>query len=436
MKRSLITLLSLFSLRADIVYESGDLIEFFGGTAPESAYNNWVSHVTEGIASDGYNDYGPEWLDVQTNGFGHHKKLSEFSQTLVYWENILSQFVNGDTTLVDSLLQDSLDSFFYELVIFEDTTLNKTFHLLREQIDTSFVDVNQIAIPEDDVIGSFRNSWGLYIINPNASREQVLIQVPHPCDDFIAPYIAMDLFLEIDAFGFMINGTGREVEWSEEGTYTNSKSHSDPSRYEYTIFQKFQEAVTEPLINAQPHWPLVFAIHSFDNASHSTRYSVILAAGASNTFTNKPIRDITDDHFDIINFTEEFPITENQFDNPDPVHVSEYYEAYYDDIFNYDNGSDEFTIRKSTSLNGIQNGHQMTHLQDLVNGYSVYESWVQAEMDEKPMLFDSLDMPDEMVYSQGFYPTNVHNFSMIRDYYQPFIQAVDDYLIQWETISI
>ena len=132
---------------------------------------------------------------------------------------------------------------------------------------------------------------------------------------------------------------------------------------------------------------------------------MILAAGASNTFTNKPIRDITDDHFDIINFTDEFPITENQFNNPDPVHVSEYYEAYYDDIFNYDNGSDEFTIRKSTSLNGIQNGHQMTHLQDLVNGYSVYESWVQAEMDEKPMLFDSLDMPDEIVYSQGFYPT-------------------------------
>ena len=92
----------------------------------------------------------------------------------------------------------------YELVIFEDTTHNKTFHLLREQIDTSFVDLNQIAIPEDDVIGSFRNSWGLYIINPNASREQVLIQVPHPCDDFIAPYIAMDLFLEIDAFGFTI----------------------------------------------------------------------------------------------------------------------------------------------------------------------------------------------------------------------------------------
>ena len=77
MKRSLITLLSLFSLRADIVYESGDLIEFFGGTAPGSAYNNWVSHVTEGIANDGYNDYGPEWLDVQTNGFGHYKKLSE-----------------------------------------------------------------------------------------------------------------------------------------------------------------------------------------------------------------------------------------------------------------------------------------------------------------------------------------------------------------------
>ena len=76
----------------------------------------------------------------------------------------------------------------------------------------------------------------------------------------------------------------------------------------------------------------------------------------------------------------------------------------------------------------------MVHLQELVSGYSVYEPWVQVEMDEKPMLFDDTDLSDELVYSQGLYPTNVHNFTMIRDYYQPFIQTVQDYLTHWETV--
>ncbi len=433
MKRLIPLLFIYFFVKGEIVYESGNLIEFFGGTAPGSTYDNWVSHVTEGIAREDYNDYGPNWLDVQTNGFGNYKQLNPDSPILDYWESIFSSFIVGDTTIVDSLLQDSLTSFYYDLVIFEDTSLNKTFHLLREQIDSVFVDTNQIHIEDDDVIGGFRNSWGLYIINPDARREQVIIQVPHPCDDFIAPYVAMDLFLEIDAFSFMINGAGREVAWTEEGTYTNSKSLSDPSRYKHTLFQKFHEIVTEPLINIQPHWPLVFAIHSFDNASHSTRNSVILAAGASNLNTNKPIRDISEDHFDIINFTEEYPIPAGQFSNPEPLHVIHYYEANYDYEFFYDNGTEQFPVHESTSLNGIQNGYQMVHLQDLVSGLSVYEPWVQVEMDEKPMLFDNNNLSDELVYSQGIYPTNVHNFTMVRDYYQPFIQAVEQYLLHWET---
>ena len=194
-------------------------------------------------ARTGYNDFGPEWLDVQTNGFGNYRKLNEGSQALLHWETILSQFVSGDTLGVDSLLQDSLDTFFYELVVFEDTTLNKSFYMLREQIDSSFVDVNQPDETADDVIGGFRNGWGLFIINPSASREQVLFQVPHPCDDFIAPYIALDLFLEIDAFGLMISGSSREAAWSQSGEYTNSKSYSDPSRYKHTVFQKFQDMI-------------------------------------------------------------------------------------------------------------------------------------------------------------------------------------------------
>ncbi len=423
------------SIQAEIFYESGDLANFLGGNSPSSAYDNWVSHVTEGIASEGYNDYGPNWLDVQTNGFGEHRVLEAGSPTLAYWEIIFNRLLNGDTAYVSQLLTDSLESFRYDLVIFSDTTINRTYHMLRERLDSSFVDSNQVLVEEDDVIGSFRNGWGLYILNPEASRQQMIIQVPHPCDDFIAPYVAMDLFITTDAYGFMINGTGREVAWNEIGNYNNGKSLSDPSRNENTVFQKFQEAVTEPLIGPNPHWPLVFAIHSFDNVSHAERKSVIIAAGSQNALTNKPIRDISNENFDIVNFTGEYPIPEYQFENPEPLHITEYYEAYYDDHFYYDNGSVEFPIVKATELRGPSNGVQMVALQSHFHNGSVYEPWVHVEMDEKPMLFDSLFITNETFYSYGAYPTSVGNFSTIREYYLPFIQGVEAYVSHWETYS-
>ena len=139
MRRLFFILLIIGTIHPEIIHESGDLAMFIGGSSPSSAYENWVSHVSEGIASEGYNDYGPTWLDVQSNGFGTYKVLQENSPVLSYWETIFYHFVNGDTTIVDSLLQDSLESFFYEIVIFDDTTLYRTYHFLREQLDTSYV---------------------------------------------------------------------------------------------------------------------------------------------------------------------------------------------------------------------------------------------------------------------------------------------------------
>ena len=81
-----------------------------------------------------------------------------------------------------------------------------------------------------------------------------------------------------------------------------------------------------------------------------------MAAGGQNSFTTKPIRDITDDHLDIVNFTNEYPIDINQFGNPEPLHVTDYYEVFYDDACVYDNGSDEFPITLATELKGPSNG--------------------------------------------------------------------------------
>ena len=117
MKCILSYLFTLNVLFSEIVYESGSLSDFFSSESQNSSYDNWISHVTEGIAIEDYNDYGPDWLDIQTNGFGSYRRLNENSGTLAYWEIIFQHFINHDVTVVDSLLGDSLGSFFYEIVV-------------------------------------------------------------------------------------------------------------------------------------------------------------------------------------------------------------------------------------------------------------------------------------------------------------------------------
>ena len=108
MKHTILALIVIHPIFSEIIYEQGSLLEFIAGNSPTTSYDNWLSHVSEGIVSPGFNDYGPEWLDIQTNGFGDHTILNENSPTLSYWETIFNNFLNGDTSFVDSLLQDSI----------------------------------------------------------------------------------------------------------------------------------------------------------------------------------------------------------------------------------------------------------------------------------------------------------------------------------------
>ena len=77
----------------------------------------------------------------------------------------------------------------------------------------------------------------------------------------------------------------------------------------------------------------------------------------------------------------------------------------------------------------------MIDLQSQVSGFSVYEPWIHVELDEKPMLFDSIGMSDETAYGSGSFPTSIDNFVLIREYYQPFIEAIESYLSHWEQAS-
>ena len=421
-------------IRAEIVYESGSLREFIGGVSATTAYDNFVSHVSEGLADPGYNDYGPDWVDVQSNGFGDYRIIPEDAYTLTHWRNIFDALLQNDITLADQLLSDSLDTFHYDLVQFEDVVYNRTFYLIRERLDMSFIDRNQESIPGDEVTGSFANGWGLFIVSPNAGRQHVLVEIPHPCDDFISPYLGTEMFLQTDAFAMMISGAGREVKWTESGSFSNNKSISDPSRNSNTVFQVFHEVLCDSLMNLGPHSPLVLHTHSFDdNSAHADFQSIVLSSGWDANNANKPIRDISDDNLDLVNFTTEYPVEAGQFGEHADMRVDEFYRIHYSGNFLYHGEHGDIEMPHTYTLLGPNTGVQMNYLRRFFNNNEVYEPWVQIEFFEKPMLFQDMDMPLTELYA-GEYPSSYRNFSILQEYYQPFIDALEAYLSNWMTV--
>ena len=153
----LTTVILLNTIISEILYEQGELKEFIGGDCPSCLYDNFINHTSEGIAQNGYNIYAPEYLDIQNNDFGDYKILESNSETLNYWKTIFENFLARNYNQVDLLLSDSLTSFNYHITEFNDTTLNRTFYMLREYLYSSYYDSNRVEIPDDDIIGSFRN---------------------------------------------------------------------------------------------------------------------------------------------------------------------------------------------------------------------------------------------------------------------------------------
>ena len=181
---------------AEILHEQGALRDLLGGSCSNCAYDNWISHISEGIARDNFNDYGPVSLDPQNNEFGNFIALADTGTAespIDKWYNIFAAFFAADTHHVDSLLTAaSLDSI-YDLVVFADTA--RIYYILREHLNPAYYDDQQTpSDSSDDVQGSFSCGWGIYIFSPSAARENILLEAPHPEDDFLTPWLATDVF--------------------------------------------------------------------------------------------------------------------------------------------------------------------------------------------------------------------------------------------------
>ncbi|HQF67946.1 MAG TPA: hypothetical protein PLC91_03280, partial [Candidatus Cloacimonadota bacterium] len=140
-----------------LIVETGSLRNFLYGTEPNAQYDNWISHLAEGIVTPNYNTYAP--YDVQTNGFGDYRTPS--ATDIIYWGNMLDLFVAGDYNGAQGVLDANTSP--YQVVQFNDTDTGRTYYMIREIPNMSYYDDNGTQDENDDEYGAFTYGWGLFI---------------------------------------------------------------------------------------------------------------------------------------------------------------------------------------------------------------------------------------------------------------------------------
>ncbi len=109
--------------------------------------------------------------------------------------------------------------------------------------------------------------WGLYVLIRSVTARDVAVEAPHPLFDALAPEMAIDAYLRMDAREFSMAGTHR---------YANGPDSpvSDMARNPNSVFQKMHEALTGP--DTQ-----VFQYHGFNLRNHPGYPNVVLSNGGS-----------------------------------------------------------------------------------------------------------------------------------------------------------
>ncbi|MBD3165399.1 T9SS type A sorting domain-containing protein [bacterium] len=427
-------LLAAAAAYGEIIEETGSLRQFLAGEEEGCAYDNWVTHTVEGDADDGYNDYGPPDLDPQTDGFGSYRHLPDNP----YGNNVRQMFAHAFQALirenlpaVEYWIADSVESWRYELVRFHDTEYGREYFMLREQLDSSFVDESYSSSADDDVIGSFRNGWGIYIWSPDAERANTMIQMVHPNDDFFGIVAAIDMFLRFDAGALTIHGTGRSVHWTEEGNYTNAKSLADPSRTGLGLLNVFQEVFVDSMEAAYPDGPIVWQIHSFDQ-THDNISPVVCSAGQTIRNLHQPLRDVTNEHLDFIHMTPREVIPENTFGTHPAVEVNDYYWLNYEvgDYFYYHDEEGNLLIPRATRLRGDPGNQNEYRIHLNYRHDRALENFIHIEVQEYPWPLQGHVAFDDLLGEER--PPVYETYQPLLDFYEPFFAAVEDWYESWE----
>ncbi len=406
------------------VEESGSFRQFIMGVEPNAAYDNWLSHTVEAVAEEGgHNDFMPPELDPETTGFGNFQLIEDedTDSAAQAWEGIFRAFWRQDADLVDELIEQTGVS--YELVHFTDTDYDRSYWILRETLNETYVDTGYYAGPGDDVIGSFNHGWGIFILNEDADVPWVCSQVVHVNDDFIAPPFMLELFLRANMGALAFHGTSREAMWNG-GEFFNARSISDPSRNENLPFQWFTEFFVDT-VRAQGMMPQVIQGHSYDSDIHHGEKPVQISPGQMDGYPNRPIRDISSSHLDWINFTPTMVLpadclTAGQAE----VQVDDYYAVWHGNAMVH--AESGLTISGAVSLPGYSGNNQMEAVDEGRNPYEAYDGFIHFELDELPEELEALDW-EYLDFYDGPAPPTTENFELFFMYYGPALNALVAY---------
>jgi hypothetical protein len=425
-----LALILLPILAHSIVFETGSLYEFLLGEEPACEYDYWVSHISEGIALPGYNDY-PRW-DRQTNGFGTFTYPDDIQAQ--NWDVISGYFVNQQWADLDAALVEY--DFDYDLVAFTDTDTGRLYYMLRERLG-EYYDTNGTETILDDENGSFRLGWGIFIFNPSAISP-VIITVPHPNDDYIAPPLAWKVFTQYNARYLFINGAGREVMWNNEGSYNNSKTLSDPSRNPFHPFHFTYMKSCNEIRNLLADSPSVIKkefsmqTHSYDTNLHIGFPNCQVSAGGGQSCPNLPIRDLSLTMPDMINAAGYIIHPANTIGNNAQVLTNNFFSVNYSVYpFIFNDGTNTFPVSNNVDLPGYGPNNQMQYTIAGTNSYDVYEPFFHIEMDELPDSYPQTDSCLAWFYGYDALSQSWNlrfRYNRVLAYYQPWVDALQSSL--------
>ncbi len=434
MKRIWIIIFSLLAVLplAGVIQETASLKHFLYSSEPNCAYDNWISHLAEGIVIQGYNTYAP--YDRQTNGFGDF--VVPTADQLNIWGNIVDLFLADSLDAAQAAIETA--GFPYQVVLFNDTDSNITYRMLREIPNTEYYDDNGTIDTYDDENGAFTYGWGLYIYNPLGNRP-VIVTAPHPCDDFPTPAFAFEAFQIWDAQFLLINGAGREVKWTNQGTYNNSKSISDPTRvsnHPFNIcYKKFADFIRTDF-NIREFSP---QIHSYDWNYHPFYPNVQISAGYNRLCPNLPIRDLSSRKLDMINKGYHLMIPGNTVGFHNDVYLNDFYGVNYSIYpFIFDDGEQSYEVNNYIDLPAYSQNYQMLYTQSGTTDYDVYDPFLHVEMDELPNSYELTENTYKWFYgwNEALQRWNFdHLFDNFRLYYLRWVYDLENVMDEMFTMN-
>ena len=416
----------LTTILFSVIEETESLKNFLYGNAPECGYDNWMSHIAEGVADPGYNLYAP-W-DVQSDGFGDYEVPTD--EDLIGWGLIIDEFLLGNLDDAQSMIDTT--SFPYEVVIFNDIDSDRTFYMLREIPNDSYFDDNQTTDTGDDEHGAFDYGWGLYIYYPEGGYPHI-ITAPHPNDDYITVPVAHKAFIDISSKFLLISGSGREVVWTNIGNYANNKSLCDPSRREDHVFNVSYQKFCDDIRSEFGRHEFSMQIHSYDWGSRHWGYPNVQISGGYHVGSpDLPIRDHSSLGLDIVNVLDPIVLPANSVGLHAPVDMDEFYGFHSNEYdFTYANEDTTFTINTNIDLWGYSSNRQIVYTQSGMSHYDNIERFLHLEMDELPNIYPQTS--NNYYWFHGWDPVTQtwdmnHRFDNTLTYYSPWINALAEVL--------